>query len=60
MLPYETLTLSTKGWQKIFNGVSVSAEAGDGLYKFYNEDGSFYGLAEVKGGFAKLKTKLCL
>lgn len=60
VLPYETLTLSKKGWQKIFNGVSVPAESGNGLYKFYNEDGSFYGLAEVKGGFAKLKTKLCL
>ncbi len=59
VLPYETLTLSQKGWQKIFNGVSVPAEAENGLYKFYNEDGSFYGLAEVKGGFAKLKTKLC-
>ena len=60
VLPYGTLELSGKGWQKIFNGVSVRADVEDGIYKFYNEDGSFYGLAEVNQGLAKLKTKLCM
>ena len=31
----------------------------DNTQYIYNEDGSFYGIAEVKQGFAKLKTKLC-
>ena len=60
VLPYPTLTLCGKGWQKIFNGVAVPADASDGLYKFFHEDGSFYGVAEVKNGSAKLKTKLGL
>ena len=60
VLPYSTLMLCKKGWQKIFNGVAVQADAEDGLYLFYNEDGSFYGIAEVKNGLAKLKTKLGL
>jgi tRNA pseudouridine55 synthase len=59
VLPYPTLTLQTAGWQKIFIGVAIRADEPNGLYKFYNEDGSFYGIAEVKDGFAKLKTKLC-
>ena len=59
VLPFETLTLTTRNWEKIFNGVAVSTEACDGLYKFYNVDGSFYGIAEVVSGRAKLKTKLC-
>jgi len=60
VLPYPTLTLCHKGWQKIFNGVAVRADEADGLYLFYNEDGSFYGIAEVKNGLAKLKMKLGL
>ena len=60
VLPFPVLTLLGKGWQKIFNGISVATDVCDGLYKFYNEDGSFYGIAEVKNGWAKLKTKLCL
>ena len=60
VLPYPTLTLSGKGWQRIFNGVAIKVDEKDGLYLFYNEDGSFYGIAEVKNGLAKLKTKLCL
>ncbi len=59
VLPYPTLTLTQKGWERIFNGVFISTSEKDGLYKFYNADGSFYGIAEVKQGRAKLKTKLC-
>ena len=59
VLPYPTLTLSGKGLERIYNGVRVPTDAQDGLYKFYNADGSFYGIAEVQKGLAKLKTKLC-
>jgi tRNA pseudouridine55 synthase len=59
VLPFDVLTLTSPRWQRIFNGVEVNADAMDGEYKFYNEDGTFYGIAEVKNGKAKLKTKLC-
>ena len=59
VLPYPTLTLQKAGWQKIFIGVAMRVDEPNGLYKFYNEDGSFYGIAEVVDGVAKLKTKLC-
>ena len=59
VLPYPTLTLTKKGWERIYNGVRIQTDEEDGLYKFYNADGSFYGIAEVQKGLAKLKTKLC-
>ncbi len=59
VLPFERLELASPRWEKIFNGVSVPCDRADGEYKFYNLDGSFYGVAEVKEGKAKLKTKLC-
>ena len=59
VLPYPTLTLQRAAWQKIFGGVAIRTDEPNGWYKFYNEDGSFYGIAEVKDGLAKLKTKLC-
>ena len=60
VLGYERLDVDEKSRQKMFNGLSVRVEQEEGTYKFYKEDGEFYGLAEVKNGFAKLKTKLCL
>ncbi len=59
VLPYKRLTLSSSGWEKIFNGMTVKTDEADGLYKFYRVDGGFYGIAEVIDGRAKLKTKLC-
>ncbi|MBQ8375313.1 MAG: tRNA pseudouridine(55) synthase TruB [Clostridia bacterium] len=59
VLPYPTLCLNGEGWERVYNGVAVKADESDGLYKFFNADGSFYGIAEVKQGLAKLKTKLC-
>ena len=58
VLPYPTLAVSGKNHAKLLNGMKVAAESEDGLYKFYNEDGSFYGIAEVREGWIKLKTKL--
>ncbi|MBO4939987.1 MAG: tRNA pseudouridine(55) synthase TruB [Clostridia bacterium] len=43
---------------KIFNGLTVETAQEDGLYKLYREE-EFYGIAEVKDGRAKAKTKLC-
>ncbi|MBP5242778.1 MAG: tRNA pseudouridine(55) synthase TruB [Clostridia bacterium] len=42
----------------IFHGLPQRTEEKDGLYKIYDENG-LYGLVEVKGGMAKIKTKLC-
>ncbi len=58
VLPFARLELRGKSQEKIFNGVAVETDCADGLYKLYRGDG-FYGLAEVKKGFAKAKTKLC-
>ena len=58
VLPFEKLLLTDKNAVKIFNGLAVDAEQVDGLYKLY-KDGLFYGIAEIKNGKAKAKTKLC-
>jgi tRNA pseudouridine55 synthase len=58
ILPYKTLTLTSPRAEKIFDGVAICTDEEDGLYKFYR-DGEFYGIAEVKDGRAKIKTKLC-
>lgn len=58
VLPFETLRLSEKNAQKLFQGQQVCVEESDGLYKIY-QDEAFYGLAEVQDGRAKAKTKLC-
>lgn len=58
VLPFETLALVGDAERRFFNGVAVGTEKKDGLYKVYKE-GAFYGVAEVKDGKAKAKTKLC-
>jgi len=58
VLPYQDLLLEEKASKKLFQGQQVCVEREDGLYKIY-QDESFYGIAEVKGGLAKAKTKLC-
>lgn len=58
VLPFATLELSGKNAERIFNGVAVPADTQDGMYKIYKEE-RFYGIAEVKNGYAKTKTKLC-
>lgn len=58
VLPFEKLALFGKQAERIFNGVAVPVEEADGLYTI-DKDGSFYGIAEVKNGYAKTKTKLC-
>ena len=58
VLPFAKIEL-LGNWEKIFSGLAVKADAPDGLYKLYRADGGFYGIAEVKNGLAKAKTKLC-
>lgn len=58
VLPFETLPLTEKQAEKLYNGQCIGVEKADGLYKIY-KDGSFYGIAEVLNGLAKAKTKLC-
>jgi tRNA U55 pseudouridine synthase TruB len=42
----------------IFFGLAQRTERENGLYKIYDENG-FYGIAEVKDGAVKIRTKLC-
>lgn len=58
VLPFETLALSGKNEERFFNGVAISVDVKDGFYKVYKDE-KFYGIAEVNGGRAKAKTKLC-
>ncbi len=58
VLPFDTLVLTSSKSNKIFDGVAIETDERDGLYKFYKED-RFYGIAEVRLGKAKIKTKLC-
>ncbi len=58
VLPFADLRLPEKDMEKLFHGMTVFVSAQDGTYKIYQKD-VFYGLAEVKNGRAKAKTKLC-
>ena len=58
VLPFPVLELTSLKRDKIFDGVAIPTDYQDGEYKFYR-DGKFYGIAEVKNGKAKIKTKLC-
>lgn len=58
VLPFETLIVGEKDCEKLLHGMCVQASQEDGLYKLYQGE-NFYGLAEIKQGKAKAKTKLC-
>lgn len=55
ILTYPTINIDNF---HIFHGLPVKTDYPDGLYKIFNSEG-FYGIAEVSGGLAKIKTKLC-
>ncbi len=59
VLPYESIYLRGRDAKKVFNGVPLPCDLGDGDYKIYNEEHSFYGIAVVSGGILKVRTKLC-
>ena len=58
VLPFETLVLTDKQSEKLYNGQRIPVDSADGLYKIYR-GGEFYGIGEVANGLAKAKTKLC-
>lgn len=58
VLPFIKLVLSEADENKLLHGLTVTVDVEDGLYKLYQGE-TFYGLAEVKDGKAKAKTKLC-
>ncbi len=58
VLPFPRLILTDKRPERIFSGMAVETAQADGLYKLYDKE-NFYGIAEVKEGKAKAKTKLC-
>jgi len=58
VLSYPDLRLTDKLAERVLNGLAVEADEQDGLYKLYIND-VFYGIAEIKDGKAKAKTKLC-
>lgn len=58
VLPYPVLPLTMQEEQRLLGGLTVQTDREDGLYKIYQGE-SFYGIAEVNGGKAKAKTKLC-
>lgn len=58
VLPFPALVLTDKKPERIFSGMAVETAQVDGLYKLYQGE-TFYGIAEVRSGFAKAKTKLC-
>ena len=58
VLSYESLYPDEKSSFKLFNGLSVTCDKPNGLYKIYRE-GNFYGIAEVAESILKVRTKLC-
>ena len=54
VLPFEPLLLGEKDSLRIFQGQMVKTDTSDGLYKLYQAE-KFYGIAEVKDGYAKAK-----
>lgn len=59
VLSFDSIYPSEREAYKLLNGLTVECGRPDGIYKFYNSNGVFYGLAEVKSGILKVKTKLC-
>lgn len=59
VLPFESFYPSAAEAKKLFNGLPAECGLSDGTYKIYYTDGSFYGLAESKDNFLKVRTKLC-
>lgn len=59
VLSFDSIYPSESEAKKLLNGLAVVYNRADGIYKFFDADGSFYGLAEVKQNVLKVRTKLC-
>lgn len=59
VLSFSSIYPSAAEADKLLNGLTVKCNKPDGIYKFFDGAGEFYGLAEVKSNALKVKTKLC-
>lgn len=59
VLSFDSIYPSEAEAKKLLNGLTIACGRADGIYKFYDSTGSFYGLAEVKQNVLKVRTKLC-
>lgn len=60
VLPFNAIYVGGNQQKKLLNGCAVeSGDQTDGIYKLYLDDGSFYGLVEVKQSTLKVRIKLC-
>jgi tRNA pseudouridine55 synthase len=59
ILPFDSIHPNLSEGKKLFNGLSVESDLADGLYKIYDTNGTFYGLAQVNNRILKVRTKLC-
>lgn len=59
VLSFDNIYPSKSEAKKLLNGLTVPCDRADGIYKFFDADGNFYGLAEVKQNVLKVRTKLC-
>lgn len=59
VLSFGSIYPSVEQAKKLLNGLSVRCAETDGIYKFFDGRGNFYGLAEVKENVLKVRTKLC-
>lgn len=59
VLDFESFYPNATESKKLFNGLSAECKLKDGTYKIYDTFGGFYGLAEARSGYIKVRTKLC-
>ena len=59
VIDFESIYPDEREAKKLFNGLAIGYDRADGIYKIYCPDSTFYGLAEVRGGILKVRTKLC-
>lgn len=59
VLPFESIYPVGNDAKKLFNGLSVSTDLMDGIYKIFDTEKAFYGLATVENSKLKIRTKLC-
>lgn len=59
VLPFESIYPVGSDAKKLFNGLSVYTDLKDGVYKIFDIEKVFYGLATVENSKLKIRTKLC-
>ncbi|MCD8294611.1 MAG: tRNA pseudouridine(55) synthase TruB [Clostridia bacterium] len=59
LLDMEDVRVQGREEEKLLNGASVEYGREDGMYKMFLQDGSFYGLCEVRNNVMRVAKKLC-